>query len=278
MTSWSRVAGLGGIVALVGLTTGQSAFANDSTAVMGAGGITLTVSKDVVMESEDLWISSDLVRVSYRFRNTGSEDVQTTVAFPVPGIPLCDECAGDLPIQDGANPMSFKLKIDGKPKTFKTSRKKVRARDYTEMQITHYWDQNFPRDRVVTIEHEYEPGAGGSTMGGAPSTKEAAEELVKIYARELKEYCLGEKLLRGLLKDARERRYSEVHYILTTGANWKGPIGHFRLTLAKATPRELISICIPDTRRVSDTTFEVTRENFIPKEDLQILFIREPNR
>jgi hypothetical protein len=111
------------------------------------------VSKDVVMESEDLWISSARVRVTYRFRNTGSEDVQTTAAFPVPGIPLCDECAGDLPISDGANPMNFKLKIDGEPKTYKTSPKRVRTRDYTEMRITHYWEQSFPQDRVVIIEH-----------------------------------------------------------------------------------------------------------------------------
>ncbi|MBN2574354.1 MAG: DUF4424 family protein [Deltaproteobacteria bacterium] len=71
----------------------------------------------------------------------------------------------------------------------------------------------------------------------------------------------------------RERTYWEVHYTLTTGANWRGPIGRFKLTLAKDSPRDVISTCIPDTRRTSAKTFEVVREDFVPTEDLKILFV-----
>ena len=59
------------------------AHANDSSALLEAGGIVFTVSKDVSMESEALWISRKLVRVAYVFKNTGPADVKTTVAFPV---------------------------------------------------------------------------------------------------------------------------------------------------------------------------------------------------
>jgi hypothetical protein len=67
-----------------------------------------------------------------------------------------------------------------------------------------------------------------------------------------------------------------VHYVLTTGANWKGTIEKFKLSLVKAKPAEKISLCIPDTKRVSPTTFVVERSNFTPTEDLRVLFVATP--
>ena len=46
-----------------------TAFANDSTASLDAGGLKLTFNPDIGMESEDLYLSRDEVRVVYRFRN-----------------------------------------------------------------------------------------------------------------------------------------------------------------------------------------------------------------
>jgi Domain of unknown function (DUF4424) len=40
-----------------------------------------------------------------------------------------------------------------------------------------------------------------------------------------------------------------VHYILKSGANWKGPIQKFKLTLVKRTPKDKISLCMPDTKK-----------------------------
>lgn len=64
-----------------------------------------------------------------------------------------------------------------------------------------------------------------------------------------------------------------VHYILTTGANWKGPIKSFKLTIAKESPNDKVSVCLPDTRKATPTTFEVVRKDFLPTQDLKILFI-----
>lgn len=55
--------------------------ANDSSALLEAGGIVLTTSADVTMESEDLTIGRTRVRVSYVFRNTGTKEVRTRVGF-----------------------------------------------------------------------------------------------------------------------------------------------------------------------------------------------------
>jgi hypothetical protein len=255
------------LTALLGTTvSGTTVRANDSSALLEAGGIVFTASKDVSMESEELWISRELVRVSYVFKNTGPADVKTEVAFPVPGLPICDEdnqseCEGDIQVREGTNPMMFKVSVDGRPTAFKTDRKTSMKDGVGKDWYTHHWEQVFPKDVSVRIEHEYVPIAGGFFT----TTERAFEKKMS------ETYCVGPKLLKELAK--KQQYVRTVHYILTTGANWKGPIKSFRLTIAKESAKDKVSVCLPDTRRVSSTTFEVVRENFSPTQDLKILFI-----
>jgi hypothetical protein len=52
-----------------------------------------------------------------------------------------------------------------------------------------------------------------------------------------------------------------------------GPVGHFTLTLDKAAPVDVLSLCFPgDLRKASATRFVATRENFTPPETLHVLF------
>jgi hypothetical protein len=241
--------------------------ANDSSALLEAGGIVLTTSSDVTMESEDLTIGRTRVRVSYVFRNAGTKEVRTRVAFPVPPIPVCaetdmGECDGDIQISKGPNPMGFKLWVDGKLTPFETEEKTTMGeRGVGAKQITHHWEQVFPPQRAVAIVHEYTPVAGGFFTSPADEFK-----------REMAEkYCVGPKLQAALTTP--QQFIWAVHYILKTGANWKGPIGKFKLTIVKESPRDKVSVCLPDTRRVSPTAFEVTRSNFVPDNDLKILFV-----
>lgn len=73
--------------ALAFLALAQPALANDSEAEIGIGGIVLKQGSDIVMASEDLFISEHEVRVTYRFENPTDEELRTTVAFPLPGQP-----------------------------------------------------------------------------------------------------------------------------------------------------------------------------------------------
>jgi len=246
-------------VALVSLpTTGH---ANDSSALLEAGGIVLTTSADVTMESEDLTIGQSRVRVSYVFRNKGTAEVRSRVAFPVPPYPE----VADYDIQidrNSRNPMGFKLWVDGKPTAFETEQKtKVGKDGVREKKVTHHWMQVFPPQRAVEIVHEYIPVAGGFF---SHSGVDFREEMARTY-------CVGPKLMAALERS--ERWLRTVHYILTTGANWKGPIGSFKLTIVKEAPGDKVSVCLPDTQRVSATAFEVTRTNFVPDKDLKLLFI-----
>jgi len=93
----------------------QSSQANDSAAELSVGGLTLTKSADVSIESEELTITPDLVTVRYVFRNNAPNPVNLTVAFPLPDIDLSEAENYAIPSNDPANFVGFQTKIDGKP-------------------------------------------------------------------------------------------------------------------------------------------------------------------
>ena len=74
------------IVAAILGSTVASASANDSTAVLGAGGLQLVRNQAISVISEDLYVSAEAVRVTYHFRNITDAPVTYTVAFPLPPL------------------------------------------------------------------------------------------------------------------------------------------------------------------------------------------------
>ena len=248
------------ILVAICLSNAAPALANDSSAELAAGGVVLTKSTGISMESEDLWISVDKIRVSYFFLNTTSDDIQTRVAFPVPEWE--EDYDGDIELdRKSKNPMRFVLTVDGQRRKFETEIKKARGR----VRVTHHWVQAFPAGKAVSIAHEYVPVAGAFFSDAGDYSR---GEFDRTMTRD---YCVGPDLLTKL--KAKEQVLQTVQYILTTGANWAGPIKHFKLTIAKASPKDKVSVCLPDTRKVSPTSFVVERTNFRPTHDLKILFL-----
>lgn len=80
--------------------------ANDSSALLEAGGLRLIEEKDIVMESEDLFISRNKVHVEYVFRNTSAADRAIIVAFPLPPVKTGELYDGDVGVQTD-NPVNF---------------------------------------------------------------------------------------------------------------------------------------------------------------------------
>ncbi len=99
---------------------GSAALANDSTATVGAGGLVLEKTDSIAMESEDLYVSADEVRVRYLFRNLSKEPLTTVVAFPMPARKMSDEFGGDV-----AYPSDFRTTVDGRPVKVTLERKAV---------------------------------------------------------------------------------------------------------------------------------------------------------
>ncbi len=106
-------------------TLASGAQANDSTATVGAGGLVLEKTDAIAMESEDLYVSADEVRVSYVFRNLSARPVTTVVAFPMPARRMSDENGGDV-----AYPSGFRTTVDGRRVEVTLERKAmVKGRD-----------------------------------------------------------------------------------------------------------------------------------------------------
>lgn len=92
-----------------------AASANDSTAELRAGGLHLTRSDAIEMVSEDLYLSTEEVRVRYVFRNITNADVTARVAFPLPDYDgsLLERDVGIS--REDANFVDFRTTADGKP-------------------------------------------------------------------------------------------------------------------------------------------------------------------
>ncbi len=88
--------------------------ANDTMAHFAAGELVFTQTDAVSMVSEDLFLSMDEVRVTYRFRNLTSQDVTGLVAFPMPEVRVSMSDA-DYPNGPESNPMRFSVSVDGQP-------------------------------------------------------------------------------------------------------------------------------------------------------------------
>ena len=140
------------------------------------------------------------------------------------------------------------------------------------LRTTHYWTQYFPAGEEVEIRHIYAPAPGGTsvtTVGNPDLDGTPGEE----YAAR---YCIDDALVNGARRGwASGLHYSEtwLDYVLTTGANWSGPIRDFRLVVDKGSPDNLVSFCAEGVRRISPTQFEVRRTNYTPTRDLHVLIL-----
>jgi Domain of unknown function (DUF4424) len=103
-------------LAAVTATLATPSSANDSSASIGLGGLELTQNDAVSMDSEDLYLSREVVRVTYRFTNTSAKDVETLISFPLPAIPNgIDGHMGDQGYPNWKDDLNFKTMVDGQP-------------------------------------------------------------------------------------------------------------------------------------------------------------------
>lgn len=103
------------VLVAIALSAPATASANDSTAVLAAGGLQLVRNDDVELLSEDLHISAEAVTVAYRFRNKTAAPVTYVVAFPLPAIDAVVPEALNIVLPDGgaANFIDFRVTVDG---------------------------------------------------------------------------------------------------------------------------------------------------------------------
>ena len=290
------------LLGLWAFASGGLAFANDSSFGDSNGSIVLMEQSDISLEKESLFISESRVEVEYVFRNNATEDLTLPMAFPMP--PMFFGPRDHNAITD------FKLWVDGNAvKTTRTLVVLLDGRDITkelnqlgwgekelvslltdgeapetaqalprrwfgkegEPRFTLHeyflWSQHFPAGQPLKIRHAYVPSISTGVPVPASAIIDSSED----------EVCMDEAAKAGIRR--RERGYgvawAQLEYILVTANNWRGPIGEFHLTLRKAHPSDLISLCFDGKLRKTDpVTFEFHQKAFRPKQDLNILFVR----
>ncbi|MFV5514163.1 DUF4424 family protein [Acinetobacter gerneri] len=127
-------------------------------------------------------------------------------------------------------------------------------------QVIYSWKQKFKANSITRIQHQYKPLVGGS--------------VALFDTDENKVFCMDQQFKQGLKKsNAEHAPYSALSYILTTGANWAKPIENFKLTVERD-PGELVSFCWKGkVTKLSPTRFQMVEKNFVPKQDIDIIFV-----
>lgn len=141
------------------------------------------------------------------------------------------------------------------------------------------WEAVFPAGEIVTVEHRYTPGLGGTVATSVLSDEAAVQT-------EYERYCVDEPITAAVARNLEDpdvywsSPYTEtwLQYVLSTGANWAHSIGTFRLVVDKGDPANLVSFCAEGVTKTGPTTFEVVYEDFVPYEDINVLFlVRRPD-
>ena len=144
---------------------------------------------------------------------------------------------------------------------------------------TWHWDQIFPAGRDLRVEHRYRPGVGGTAGVPLASLDYRNGEDGRLAQAE---FCTDREFLAALdrMTARAERTQSgwptegRLRYILTTGGNWRSPIGDFRMVIDKGNPNAIVSFCGQGVRRISPTQFEVRHRNWRPDRDLAVLIVQ----
>jgi hypothetical protein len=100
-------------VAVAGLLAAPT-YANDTSVQLTTNGLEFVANDNISMQSEDLFISADEIRVKYVFRNNSDEDIRQLVAFPMPDITYSYGGPVSYPSGPLDNLFEFTTTFDGK--------------------------------------------------------------------------------------------------------------------------------------------------------------------
>jgi hypothetical protein len=143
-----------------------------------------------------------------------------------------------------------------------------------------WWTQVFPPGRDVRVRHVYRPFVGTALVEdpGAVDGRQPVGRFLEEVRPDDDRYCIDPPTRRGLQAMRRQAPTGvftamEIAYVLTTGANWHGPIGRFRMTLDKGRPENILSLCWSGLRRTGPTRFEFEARDWTPDRDVRLLIL-----
>jgi hypothetical protein len=139
-----------------------------------------------------------------------------------------------------------------------------------------FWAQTFPPGESVIVEHRYKPVVGHSYLTASGLHGEDGDAYRKRFCLDAAaESALGERFKAESTPDQPALlTTAEVQYILTTASNWRGPIGHFHLTIEAGEPDTIVSLCASGLKQTAPGRLEFDKADYVPTQDLDILFVQ----
>ena len=142
-----------------------------------------------------------------------------------------------------------------------------------------WWHQTFPAGKTVVLQHSYQPITGQTFYTaydlhpeGDNSRQWDAQYCIDPATHATIAARIGGKT--ASMEDGGMLLAFTTDYILLSGNNWKGPIGHFHLTLDKLKADDILSLCWNgDLKKTGATTFEAVRDNYVPRNDIKLLVL-----
>jgi hypothetical protein len=254
------------LIAFVFSALAFPARASDVMVAVPTGGLHMSDGSDLVLDEEHLAITAERIHLEYVIRNVGKRDLLRQASFPLPVFdraPLEAERALDG--VDAGNPLALMIRVNGEPQPVHTDRVVVGHADgmMSPVRVTRTWTQSFPAGQAVTITLDYQAAAGFNGI-------------YPLSAIDARAVCLSETMRKAVNERISGGAALQFDVVMQTMARALplGPAGHFMLTLDKAAPADVLSLCFPgDLRKVSATRFIATRENFTPPDTLHVLFV-----
>jgi hypothetical protein len=153
--------------------------------------------------------------------------------------------------------------------------------DYIPMwtlKSAYWWKTTFPAGKDIHVSHKYHPSVGGTVA--TTFLDENGQPKGERWDEYSKKYCIDDNLVKVARRSNADMNAGKpylvenwISYVLTTGANWLGPIGKFTLIVDKGEPDNYVSFCGTGVKKTGPTTFEMTATDFSPEKDLDILLL-----
>lgn len=152
-----------------------------------------------------------------------------------------------------------------------------------KLKTTYWWRTTFPAGRDIRVAHRYTPSVGATAGLNFIGPDENAPFTGDDFDREKQRYCFDDSFLKAVTRQMDAARTADAYlqeswisYVLTTGANWGGTIGHFHLTVDKGNADTLVSFCGTGVKKTGPTTFELTADEFYPERNIDIALVSRP--
>lgn len=146
------------------------------------------------------------------------------------------------------------------------------------LKSAYYWKTSFAVGKDISVSHTYRPSVGSTVA--TTYLDENDQPKGERYEEYRRKFCIDDAFVKLARQSNELMRANEPYlvenwmsYVLSTGANWYGPIKKFTLIVDKGEEDNFVSFCGEGVKKTGPTTFEMTKADFYPEKDLDILLL-----